>query len=104
MAYNNLSGRTPARVGQFATFEEQCYEGNGFLCGTPLPDCGTNSSRLHELSDEGTDDSFRFAFQWGFIGFLGVVAFLYYEPYYSMLFFEFIGARFRIIVLSFGWR
>ncbi|CAI0389498.1 unnamed protein product [Linum tenue] len=37
VAYNNLSGRTPERVAQFATFNENCYDGNPFLCGWPLP-------------------------------------------------------------------
>uniref|UniRef100_A0A2K1R6A5 Leucine-rich repeat-containing N-terminal plant-type domain-containing protein n=1 Tax=Populus trichocarpa TaxID=3694 RepID=A0A2K1R6A5_POPTR len=41
VAHNNLSGKTPARVAQFATFEESCYKDNPFLCGEPLPKiCG----------------------------------------------------------------
>lgn len=109
VAYNNLSGRTPARVAQFGTFEKQSYEGNNFLCGTPLPDCGTNNTKLPELYDEGTNDSFIVAFQWSFLGsyivaFLGVVAYLYCSPYHSMLLYEFIAARFRTCVSPFRRR
>ncbi|CAN0900925.1 Receptor-like protein 56 [Linum grandiflorum] len=37
VAYNNLSGKTPERIAQFATFDQDCYDGNPFLCGWPLP-------------------------------------------------------------------
>nr|GMC52615.1 probable LRR receptor-like serine/threonine-protein kinase At1g34110 [Ipomoea batatas]GME17832.1 probable LRR receptor-like serine/threonine-protein kinase At1g34110 [Ipomoea batatas] len=110
VAYNNLSGRTPAMVGQFATFEKQSYEGNEFLCGMPLPaDCGTNNTKLPELYDEGTNDSFIVEFQWSFLGsyivaFLSVVAYLYCSPYHSMLLYEFFMTRFRTCVSPFRRR
>ncbi|CAI0395092.1 unnamed protein product, partial [Linum tenue] len=34
VACNNLSGKCPKRVAQFATFDESSYEGNPFLCCT----------------------------------------------------------------------
>ncbi|MFQ6664174.1 hypothetical protein Gotur_031365 [Gossypium turneri] len=57
VAYNNLSGTTPQRTGQFVTFEENSYVGNLFLCGEPLPkNCstdGSSSSMLRNATDEG---------------------------------------------------
>ncbi len=37
MSYNNLSGRTPKRVAQFAIFDESNYRDNLFLRGWPMP-------------------------------------------------------------------
>ncbi|CAL1359274.1 unnamed protein product [Linum trigynum] len=62
VAYNNLSGRTPERIAQFATFNENCYEGNLFLCGWPLPKKCTPGSPPQPLlptengGDEDDDD------------------------------------------------
>ncbi|CAI0389501.1 unnamed protein product [Linum tenue] len=57
VAYNNLSGRTPERVAQFATFNENCYDGNPFLCGWPLPKkCTPGSPPQPSLPTEDGDD------------------------------------------------
>ncbi|XP_039171756.1 receptor-like protein 15 [Eucalyptus grandis] len=90
VAYNNLSGKTPDRKNQFGTFGEASYEGNPLLCGTPLTSCD-DSHQEHgtppSFSHTTEDDSWREAFLWSFAGsyivaFLGVVLFLYLNPYY----------------------
>ncbi|CAN1120335.1 Receptor-like protein 56 [Linum perenne] len=46
VAYNNLSGKTPERIAQFATFSENCYDGNPLLCGWPLSTKCTQSEMM----------------------------------------------------------
>ncbi|CAN0900918.1 Receptor-like protein 56, partial [Linum grandiflorum] len=60
VAYNNLSGKTPERIAQFATFDQDCYDGNPFLCGWPLPTkCSTPrempSPALMPFAEEDSD-------------------------------------------------
>ncbi|PKH63831.1 hypothetical protein CRG98_050256 [Punica granatum] len=84
VAHNNLSGQTPERKNQFATFDERSYEGNIFFCGPPLESCNTSgqSPLTPPIPDQKEDYSFRDAFAWSFAGsyvvaFLGTVAFLF---------------------------
>ncbi|KAJ8753159.1 hypothetical protein K2173_017731 [Erythroxylum novogranatense] len=56
VAYNNISGKTPERIKQFATFEEDSYRGNPFLCGLPLPNNCTPTESLM-TNDSLTSDS-----------------------------------------------
>ncbi|CAL9088894.1 unnamed protein product, partial [Musa acuminata var. zebrina] len=39
LSHNNLSGRIPTAGGQMSTFNASIYDGNEYLCGTPLPEC-----------------------------------------------------------------
>ncbi|CAL9088914.1 unnamed protein product, partial [Musa acuminata var. zebrina] len=41
LSHNNLSGRIPTAGGQMSTFidDPSIYDGNEYLCGTPLPEC-----------------------------------------------------------------
>ncbi|XP_030439814.2 receptor-like protein 15 [Syzygium oleosum] len=96
VAHNNLSGRTPNRKNQFGTFGEASYEGNHFLCGTPLTSCNDSNQgqrTLPPFNHTREDDSWREAFLWSFAGsyvvaFLGVVLFLYVNSYYECMLFE----------------
>ncbi|XP_011009774.1 PREDICTED: LRR receptor-like serine/threonine-protein kinase GSO2 [Populus euphratica] len=60
VAHNNLSGRTPERKYQFGTFDENCYEGNPFLCGPPLRNnCSEEAVPSQPMpNDKQGDDSF----------------------------------------------
>ncbi|KAI5560284.1 hypothetical protein BDE02_16G037100 [Populus trichocarpa] len=60
VAHNNLSGRTPERKYQFGTFDENCYEGNPFLCGPPLRNNCSEEAVLSQPvpNDEHRDDGF----------------------------------------------
>jgi Leucine-rich repeat (LRR) protein len=91
VAHNNLSGRTPERKYQFGTFDENCYEGNPFLCGPPLRNnCSEEAvSSLPVLNDEQGDDGF-IDMEFFYISFgvcytvvvMTIAAVLYINPYW----------------------
>ncbi|KAJ9162629.1 hypothetical protein P3X46_022388 [Hevea brasiliensis] len=59
VAHNNLSGKTPEMVAQFATFDNNSYEGNPFLCGPPLSKSCFSSSTMPRVSEEDKKDHKR---------------------------------------------
>uniref|UniRef100_A0A6N2KHV1 Malectin-like domain-containing protein n=1 Tax=Salix viminalis TaxID=40686 RepID=A0A6N2KHV1_SALVM len=56
VAHNNLSGKTPARVAQFATFEESCYKDNTFLVDTVNQACDVDMPPHHATSMNNEDN------------------------------------------------
>jgi hypothetical protein len=92
VAYNNLSGRTPERKYQFGTFDdENCYEGNPFLCGPPLRNnCSEEAVPSQPVpNDEQGDDGF-IDMEFFYISFgvcytvvvMTIAAVLYINPYW----------------------
>ncbi|KAK9218565.1 hypothetical protein WN943_007202 [Citrus x changshan-huyou] len=57
VAYNNLSGEIPEWEAQFATFNENSYEGNTFLCGLPLPICRSPATMSEASIGNERDDN-----------------------------------------------
>ncbi|CAL9167905.1 unnamed protein product, partial [Musa hybrid cultivar] len=47
LSHNNLSGRIPTAGGQMSTFlgDPSIYDGNEYLCGTPLPECPDDAAQ-----------------------------------------------------------
>eukprot|EP00257_Ricinus_communis_P015764 XP_015573735.2 receptor-like protein 15 isoform X2 [Ricinus communis] len=99
VAHNNLSGRVPEKKAQFGTFENNIYEGNPFLCGTPLekscsaviepPTAFSDSSeeKWYEIDPLVFKGSFTAAYVMFLLGFL---ALLYINPYWRRKLFYFI--------------
>jgi len=91
VAHNNLSGRTPERKYQFGTFDENCYEGNPFLCGPPLQNsCSEEAVPSQPVpNDEQGDDGF-IDMEFFYINFgvcytvvvMMIAAVLYINPYW----------------------
>jgi Leucine-rich repeat (LRR) protein len=91
VAHNNLSGRTPERKYQFGTFDENCYEGNPFLCGPPLRNNCSEEAVLSQPvpNDEHGDDGF-IDMEFFYISFgvcyivvvMTIAAVLYINPYW----------------------
>ncbi|CAL9042510.1 unnamed protein product [Musa banksii] len=59
LSHNNLSGRIPTAGGQMSTFidDPSIYDGNEYLCGTPLPECpgDADQSPPHEQEEKNGD-------------------------------------------------
>ncbi|XP_065023668.1 receptor-like protein EIX2 [Musa acuminata AAA Group] len=58
LSHNNLSGRIPTAGGQMSTFNASIYDGNEYLCGTPLPECpgdADHQSPPHEHEEKNGD-------------------------------------------------
>ncbi|CAL9042491.1 unnamed protein product [Musa banksii] len=60
LSHNNLSGRIPTAGGQMSTFlgDPSIYDGNEYLCGTPLPECpgdAAHQSPAHEHEQKNGD-------------------------------------------------
>ncbi|XP_064979762.1 receptor-like protein EIX2 [Musa acuminata AAA Group] len=70
LSHNNLSGRIPTAGGQMSTFlgDLSIYDGNEYLCGTPLPECPGDEayqSPPHEQEEKNGD---RLETVWEIIG------------------------------------
>lgn len=109
IAHNNLSGTTPERNFQFATFEQIHQEGNPLLCGLPLERCclPTNAPPVVKLPvSNNKENSAREALLlWSFGGsqgmpFLGIVGFLYLNSYYQEVLFYLIEKNAPLLELS----
>ncbi|XP_064979757.1 receptor-like protein EIX2 [Musa acuminata AAA Group] len=56
LSHNNLSGRIPTAGGQMSTFidDPSIYDGNEYLCGTPLPECPGDAA--HQSPPHAADE------------------------------------------------
>ncbi|KAK7395160.1 hypothetical protein VNO78_15705 [Psophocarpus tetragonolobus] len=99
VAHNNLSGPTVEWKRQFSTFDESSYEGNLFLCGSPLPkSCNTTPTIISKDSDvDGDNGSLvdMYAFFVSFVvsytlALLVIATTLYINPYWRQAWFYYI--------------
>jgi len=102
VAHNNLSGATPERKRQFSTFDESSYEGNQFLCGSPLPrSCNVREDEIatvpNGLNNDGDNDSlvdmyvFRVSFAVAYTSvLLVIVTVMCINPYWRKAWFYYI--------------
>ncbi|WVZ02926.1 hypothetical protein V8G54_023732 [Vigna mungo] len=96
VAYNNLSGPLPEWKNQFATFDENIYEGNPFLCGPPLPkSCNPSPTNIsNDLNTNKDNGSFVdiYVFCVSFVvsytlALLATIGALYINPYWRKAWF-----------------
>ncbi|WCJ41971.1 receptor like protein 1 [Euphorbia peplus] len=98
VSYNNLSGPAPSRVAQFATFDENSYKGNPFLCGWQLSkSCNEIDSTQSSLSNEESNNSLidMEAFYWSFgvaygMVLISIVAILCINPHWRRVWFYYV--------------
>nr|GMC73669.1 LRR receptor-like serine/threonine-protein kinase ERL1 [Ipomoea batatas] len=102
VAYNNLSGAIPEPKAQFATFSEDSYVGNPYLCGPPLhTSCNSakspSSPLPYDLEGENEESNgvdlevFYISFGVSYAVFLlGIVLVLYINPYWRNTWFQLI--------------
>ncbi|KAK6236114.1 hypothetical protein SCA6_011451 [Theobroma cacao] len=91
VSYNNLSGKTP-ETGQFATFDENSYLGNLFLCGALLRN---NCSAIERTSIDNSEDDGSIDMDVFYVSFivsyiivlLGIAVVLYINPYWRRVWF-----------------
>ncbi|OMP01415.1 hypothetical protein COLO4_11886 [Corchorus olitorius] len=105
VAHNNFSGKVPD-VPQLSTFDESSHAGNPFLCGKPLPKSCTRSvddeddePRQSGASADQSEGKWYEVDRISFFGslaatyimvLLGLVTFLYINPYWRRRWFNFI--------------
>ncbi|XP_061980577.1 cuscuta receptor 1-like isoform X2 [Populus nigra] len=91
VAHNNLSGKTPERKNQFGTFDENCYEGNRFLCGPPLQNnCSEEAVPSQSVPNDEQGDGGFIDMEFFYISFsvcytvvvMTIAAVLYINPYW----------------------
>ncbi|PPD76800.1 hypothetical protein GOBAR_DD26273 [Gossypium barbadense] len=100
VSYNNLSGKTPERIRQLGTFDESCYVGNPFLCGSlvgkncsPVATPLTPKALVGNKEDHGFIDMDAFYasfFACYVVVLLCITAVLYINPYWRQAWFYYI--------------
>ncbi|XP_040952145.1 receptor-like protein 15 isoform X5 [Gossypium hirsutum] len=100
VSYNNLSGKTPERIRQLGTFDESCYVGNPFLCGSlvgkncsPVATPLTPKALVGNKEDHGFIDMDAFYasfFACYVVVLLCITAVLFINPYWRQAWFYYI--------------